>query len=329
MKSYVIAGGSGFLGLELTRDLLARGKRVTVLSRNPRQAQKRLPPEVQILHWDGETQGPWARSLEGAEALVNLSGKSVDCRYTQGNKKKILRSRIASTRALGDAIEGAQSPPKLWINASTATIYADARDTPNTEREGLIGEGFSVSVARAWEDAFFGRVTEKTRKVALRTSMVLGHGRNSVFPVLKRLTRLALSGKFGDGGQMVSWIHIDDFLKAVRFLAEQAHIAGSINVSAPAPVSNALLLKTLRRAMGHYIALPVPRWMLEIGARILGTETELVLKSRYVLPERLLENRFQFDYPFVDEAFGALLSKPKRRSTLEQALSTAGKRFAS
>ena len=229
--------------------------------------------------------------------LVNLAGRTVNCRYNDSNKKEILDSRVNSTEILGEAIAQCNQPPKLWINSSTATIYRHAEDCPQSD-SGDIGEGFSVGIAKAWEEAFFSAKTpDSVRKVAIRTSMVLADEPGTVYSYLANLARYGLGGKVGSGKQMVSWIHIQDFCRAIDWLIENDEISGPINVTAPDPVCNAELMKRMRKHVGMPIGLPATKWMAEIGAFLLRTETELILKSRWVVPTKLLEKGFVFTNP--------------------------------
>jgi len=304
MKHLVIAGANGFLGRELIEFFQNAGWEATALVRNPKTIKDCA--KTKIIPWDGNTIGPWANAIEGADALINLCGKSVNCRYHKKNKETILRSRLDTTKILNTAVERSSNPPKVWINASTATIYEHSIDYPNTEQKGIIGQGFSVAVAQAWEREFFRLDSPSVRKIAIRTSMVLGHGKNSVYPVLARLAKLGIGGKSSKGYQMISWIHIGDFLRAIRFLIDEDDLAGVVNLTAPAAVANNVFMKTLRLKLGIPFGLDHCRPLLEIAAFLMRTETELILKSRFAYPERLLKHRFIFTYPFVDEALEQL-----------------------
>jgi len=260
--------------------------------------------------WDGKTVGAWAAELEGADAVINLAGRSVNCRYTPSNRRAILESRVDSTNAVGLAIAGCASPPRVWLQASTATIYAHRYDAPNDERTGVIGGGepgvpetwrFSVEVARAWEQALEDAVTPQTRKVALRTAIVMSTDRGGAFDILLSLARRGLGGASGNGRQYVSWIHDADWVRVVRWLID-SDLAGPVNVAATQPLPNADFMRALREAWGVRVGLPAARWMLELGAVFLRTETELVLKSRRVVPTRLSEAGFQFSHPSWPEA---------------------------
>ena len=298
----VIAGGNGFLGNHLRQHFQRLGYRVVTIGRSGATGADHA-------RWDARTLGPWAAELEGAAVLVNMAGRTVDCRYNEANKREIIASRVDSTRVLGQAVAACAVPPQVWLNSSTATIYAD---TPgplpaNTETSGVIGTGFSVEVARAWEAAFAACAAPATRKVALRTSIVLGRD-GGAFPVMARMARLGLCTPQGSGQQWVSWLHIEDFCRAVEFLVTQTTEAGAFNLCAPNPLPNAAFNELLGRELGPALRLPQPTWLLEVGAFFLRTETELILKSRKVYPERLLEAGFRFEYPTCAAAIASLLS---------------------
>ena len=296
----IIPGGSGQVGTLLARAMFARGHDVVVLSRQP------SPAPWQVVAWDAQTVGDWALELEDADAIINLAGRSVNCRYDAENRRAILESRLRSTQAVGEAIGRARRPPRVWLQASTATIYAHRLDAPNDEYTGRIGGSevdapdtwrFSIEVARAWEAALDDAATPRTRKVALRSAMVMSPDRGGIFDTLLGLVRRGLGGASGSGRQYVSWIHETDFIAAIGWLIEHDEVAGAVNVAAPHPLPNAEFMRVLRRAWGMPVGLPASAWMLEIGALILRTETELVLKSRRVVPGRLLAEGFRFDFP--------------------------------
>lgn len=240
-------------------------------------------------------------ALEGADALINLAGRSVDCRYTEANKQEILGSRVQTTKLLQSIIEQCSIPPRLWINSSTATIYRHAEDRPMDEDHGEIGTGFSVNVARAWEQAFFEGATPHTRKVALRTAIVLGKGGGVMIPYA-RLVRYGMGGVQGSGRQVFSWIHIEDVYRIVRFIMEHPVLEGVYNTSAPFPVLNKQFMQLLRDRIRPLVYFASPEWLLQLGAKLIGTETELVLKSRWVVPKKLQAAGFTFRYPTIGEA---------------------------
>lgn len=304
----ILAGGTGFLGRLLSRYFVDCGAEVVVLTRTP----TRPANPVREIAWDGETPGDWARELDGAAALINLAGISVNCRYHARNRRLILESRIRPTRVLGEAIAKCAQPPRVWLNASTATIYKHSLDRAMEEGTGEIGatpeakDAFSVEVARAWERALEDADTPATRKIALRTAMVLGTGRNSVFPVVRRLARLGLGGKMASGRQFVSWIHEEDFCRAVEWLIVRDDLSGPVNLAAPNPITNAGMMRILRRLCGALFGVSATQWMLEAGAFFLRTETELIIKSRRVTPGRLLASGFEFRFETFEEAVSDL-----------------------
>lgn len=298
-KSIVIAGGSGFLGQALAAWFNDCNWNVVVLSRHAEFNS----PAARFVVWDGRTVSHWAQELEQATALVNLAGLSVNCRYHAHNRRAILNSRIESTRVLGEAIARCLHPPRVWLNSSTATIYKHSLDQPMDESTGVISgtptvkDVFSVDVAQRWEQALFDAHTPDTRKVALRTAMVLGTQPCTVYRVLRRLARLGLGGPMSGGGQYMSWIHQIDFCRSVAWLIEHPEVSGPVNLAAPQPVTNADMMRVMRAICGMPIGLPATRWMLELGAFFLRTETELIIKSRRVVPGLLTEGGFRFRYP--------------------------------
>jgi len=301
-RRIILAGGSGFLGQALAKYFLKSQWDAVILTRSPSQSSV-----GRQVFWDGCTISSWQEELDGAKAVVNLAGKSVDCRYDSRNRREILDSRVNSTRVLGEAIARCGQPPEAWLNASTATIYKHTLGTPWTE-DGEIGatpqakDEFSIQVAKAWERTFEQAQTPCTRKVAMRMAMVLGTGKNSVFPMLRRLARCGLGGKMGTGEQFVSWIHEVDYCRAVEWLIARDEIEGLVNLAAPDPVPNHTIMRMLRRGCGVPFGLPASRWMLELGALVLRTETELIIKSRRVVPRRLLASGFRFQFPTIQDA---------------------------
>ena len=296
----VIPGGSGQVGTILARAFVKDGHEVVVLSRSAQKADWR------VMEWDAETLGNWAKEFENADVVINLAGRSVNCRYTDENRRQIIESRVRSTKVVGAAIEKAANPPRVWLQASTATIYAHRFDAPNDEITGIIGGNepdapdtwnFSIDVAKAWEQAANEANTPLTRKVLLRSAMTMSADKNGIFDVLLGLVRRGLGGTSGSGRQYLSWIHHQDFTKAVRFLIEREELSGAVNLAAPEPLPNAEFMRVLREAWGTRIGLPATELMLAVGAFFMQTETELVLKSRRVVPTRLLEAGFEFDFP--------------------------------
>jgi len=261
---------------------------------------------IKYVLWDGKTIGEWKVYLEGAEALINLAGKSVDCRYHEENKRLILQSRLESTGVLGEAVNACKVKPKVWINSASATIYAHSLEKPNSESEHVIGSGFSVDVCQQWENAFFEFAYADVRQVALRTTIVLGDD-GGAFPVMKRMVKFFLGGKQGKGNQMISWIHIDDFCRATEHVLNREEIDGVINIGSPNPIRNEDFMKELRTMCKRPFGFPASAGLLKFGARIIKTETELILKSRFIQPEKLIQTGFEFDYPTVDSAFNDLV----------------------
>ncbi|MFS4416591.1 TIGR01777 family oxidoreductase [Maribacter sp. 2307ULW6-5] len=303
MKKLVVAGGSGFLGNAIVDHFKTKFEDIVVLTRNTIENTN----TVRYVPWDAKTLGDWQYELDGCDVLINMAGRSVDCRYTAKNKHLIMDSRVDSTRVLNQAVAKATDPPHVWLNSSTATIYRHSLDMEMDEEHGEIGTGFSVSVAQAWEAAFFSGNTPKTRKVALRTSIVLGKNGGALTPI-RNLAKMGLGGKQGNGKQKFSWIHLADFLRSIDFILRNNHLSGPVNLVAPKPTTNSLLMEQVRKAVGIGFGLPAPKWLLEIGALFIRTETELVLKSRNVVPGKLLAGGFRFKYPQLGEALADLLS---------------------
>lgn len=301
MPKLIIPGGSGFLGLQLARHFGAKGWTVYILSRQ----EKKSEGNIHFLHWDGKTLGAWAKEIDGADAMVNMAGRTVNCRYNEANKKQILDSRIDSTRILGEAVAKAVNKPKVWINSSSSTIYQDTRGTlpANDEYDGKIGTDFSMNVCKAWEKEFNAAPSDGLRKITLRTAIVIGKEPGGAMEYLINLSKLWLGGTQGGGQQFISWVHLKDFGRVVEFLIEKEHISGIINCAAPNPVTNQTFMKELRRAVGRSWGLPMPKFLLELGAIFLRTQTELVLKSRKAVSKRLEEEGFEFEYASIQTAF--------------------------
>jgi NAD dependent epimerase/dehydratase family enzyme len=314
----VIAGASGFIGASLVSAFRAEGAQVSTIGR--RRADAVWGDRIAI-----------RQLLDGADLLVNLAGKSVNCRYTPENRTEIIRSRVETTRELSAAIMSCEHPPPLWVNSSTATIYRHAEDRAMTESTGEIGTGFSVSVARAWEEALFADDLPSTRRVALRMAIVLGDG-SALIPLIW-LTRFGLGGPQLDGRwfstasrraagtfhvfrarsgrQRFSWVHLNDVLAIIRFLRAREELDGPINAAAPGVSDSRSLMAMLRRIVRMPVGLPAPRWMLEIGSAVIRTETELVLKSRWVVPERLLAAGYRFEFPELEPALRDVIERRK------------------
>lgn len=287
-RKVVLAGGTGFIGNYFKRSFEARGYEVRIISRKSGN-----------IAWNNVH--AIAEALEGAELLMNLAGKSVNCRYNPSNKDEIVNSRTETTLQLGKALLLCNNPPPLWINSSTATIYRHAEDRAMTEEHGEIGTGFSVDVAKAWENAFFSFTLPKTRQAALRIAIVLGKDGGVLNP-FKNLVAFGLGGAQGPGNQMFSWIHVEDLFRIVLFIMEHKELEGIINCASPHPVTNRELMSEMRSVLNKKFGLPSPRWLLEIGALVIRTETELLLKSRWVIPERLQRHGFAFQFSHIQGA---------------------------
>ncbi|CND47840.1 Epimerase family protein [Mycobacterium tuberculosis] len=303
----VIPGGTGQVGAILDRALTAAGHEVVVFSRRP-------VGERQV-GWDGRTLGDWAREIDGSDVVINLAGRSVSCRYTPANLQEMMDSRVLSARVVGEAIAAAVRPPRVWLQMSTATVYAHRFDAANDEASGVIGGGeagvpgywaYSVRIARNWEREQERAETPSTRKVALRAAMVMSPDRGGVFDVLSWLARLGLGGPVAGGAQYVSWIHDRDFVRAVEFVVGRDEMAGAVNLAAPEPLPQRVFMRALRKAWGMPVGLPATAWMAEFGALAMRSDTELLLKSRRVVPGRLLDAGFGFEYPHWTEAAGDL-----------------------
>ncbi|KAF0818098.1 Cell division inhibitor SulA [Bacillus sp. ZZV12-4809] len=285
----VLAGGTGFIGESFKNKFKELGYEVHIISR-----------QKQHISWEDKLS--IKEALEDTELLINLAGKSVNCRYNEANKNEIMNSRIRTTKILGEAIQACTNPPAIWMNSSTATIYRHAEDRPMTEEKGEIGSGFSVNVATNWEKTFFSFDLPKTRQIALRIAIVLGKDGGVMTPY-RNLVKFGLGGIQGTGNQKFSWIHIDDLFQIVLFLKDKEELSGVFNCSSPQPVSNRELMKELRKTLNVPFGLPSPKWMLEIGSLLIKTETELVLKSRWVLPDRLEREGYTFTFKTLDKTF--------------------------
>jgi uncharacterized protein (TIGR01777 family) len=308
----LIPGGTGNVGSALRRYWESAGHSVTVLTRHPHRSGE--------VEWDGKTQGPWFEEVSKAEVVVNLAGRTVNCRYSPANLAEMMSSRTDSTRIVGQAIAAADPAPRLWLQASTATVYAHRFDAPNDEDTGILGgrgKGAppkweaSEEIGFAWERELADAATPQTRKVAMRTSLVMSPDKGSVFDVFATLARRGLLGRQGSGKQFISWIHELDFARALDLIIENDSLQGPINLCSPNPVPNELFNRILREAVGARIALPAPAFLLEIGAFFMGTETELILKSRRVTPGQLLAAGFQFSFPRWEGAAAEIAEKWK------------------
>lgn len=302
MKSkIVIAGGSGFIGQELA-NYFKNKFHVIVLTRG----NSRTENGITFINWDAKNLDNWVAELEGAEALINLTGKSVDCRYNQANKAQIYASRLESTAILGQAIKQCKQKPKVWMNAASATIYRDEHEKPNTEIDGIIGEGFSVDVCQKWEQMFYSFSFKEVRQINLRIAIVLQKDKSVMIP-FKNLAKFGLGGKTGSGKQMFSWIHIDDFCSAIAYFINNYNCLGTYNLAAPNAVTNAYFMQKIREKLNMPIGINQPKWLLELGAWLINTETELLLKSRWVYPEKLINEGFKFKYNTIEKAIEKLV----------------------
>jgi uncharacterized protein len=302
----VIPGGTGQVGTVLARRFQKDGHEVVALSRTPHRAPWR------VVQWDAQRLGNWATEFEGADAIINLAGRSVNCRYTDENRREIMESRVNSTRVVGEAIAKAKEPPRLWLQSSTATIYAHRFDAPNDEFHGIIGGDepdapaswrFSIDVARSWEEATDEATTPQTRKVKMRSALILSPDRGGIFDTLLSLVRHGLGGSAAGGRQYISWVHDEDFIRAIYWLIKMEELEGVINIAAPNPLPQSEFMRVLREAWGIRLGLPATRLMLAVGALFLRTETELILKSRRVISTRLQQSGFTFQFPtWIDAA---------------------------
>jgi uncharacterized protein len=292
-KKVILAGGTGFIGQYFEKQFKELGYDVKHISRQP-----------QHISWNDKA--AIIDALEDGELLINLAGKSVNCRYNEANKREIMNSRLETTKILGESVLSCKNPPQLWINSSTATIYRHAEDRPMTEANGEIGSGFSVDVATNWEKTFYSFSLPKTRQIALRIAIVLGKDGGVMTPYMN-LVRFGLGGIQGSGNQMFSWIHVEDLFRIVLFLNKREDLSGTFNCSAPEPVSNREFMKKMRKSMNMPIGLPSPKWLLEIGSVMIRTESELVLKSRWVLPERLEREGYRFTFNNLNKTLQDIL----------------------
>lgn len=297
MTTIIIAGGTGFLGQVLENYFSKEDYDIKILTRHPTKPNH--------IYWNAKDLDQWSKIIEDADALINLTGKSVDCRYTEANKKRIHDSRIDSTNLLGKAIQKSKSPPKVWLNMSTSTIYKDSYHKQMTEESGEIGNDFSMNIAKSWEAAFNTIQTPNTRKIILRTSIVLGKNGGALIP-LKQLANLGLGGKQWHGKQKVSWIHETDFARAIHFLIEKK-LKGVYNIVSPKPTTNVQLMATLRKALKVPFGIPQPKWLIKFGAKLIGTEPELVLKSRNVIPKKLTDYGFTYEHQTLKHAISNLV----------------------
>jgi len=318
-KKIILAGGTGFMGQEMTK-YFGKENKIIILTRQVNEKTNRndynslSAEDVKNIHyvkWDGKTTGEWTNEMNGADLVINLAGKSVNCRYNKKNKKEIFDSRTNAVKAIGEAINKCTRPPSLWINASSATIYRHAMDRPQDEYSGEFHDDFSVQVCKRWEKTFYDQQTVQTRKVALRMAITLGPG-GILIPYFN-LLKFGLGGKQASGKQMYSWVHIEDTCRIIEWICDHKEISGTYNSSSPNPVTNEEFMRIFRKVTGHIVGLPAYKWMLQIGALLIGTELELVLKSRWVLPTRILETGFQFKHPLLEDALSDIINKVPRK----------------
>ena len=307
-QKIVLPGGGGFIGRHVTRHFAGKGWEVVVLSRQLHEPRD----GVRFVWWDGANLDAWADELDGAAAVINLAGRSVNCRYGKKNRREIYDSREFSTEVIGEAIAECTAPPPVWFNASSATVYRHALDRAMDEATGEIDPvepgkprnkwEFSVDVVNRWERALFNAATPDTRRIAMRLSMVFGTGSGGVYEAFRNIARLGLGGTQGPGTQYVSWLHVDDFLRMLDWCLENGELIGPINMCSPNPMPNSDFMRAFREACGVKRGLPASSWMLAIGAFFMRTETELLLKSRRVVPGKLLTSGFKFNHPTWPEA---------------------------
>ena len=319
-KKIIIAGGTGFIGQAIAK-YFGQVNDIVILTRQTSNTKNNFYSNklvcaadgyhVRYLKWDGKhTEKHWANEIDGADIIINLAGKSVNCRYTKKNKQEIFESRVNATKALGEAIRNSTIPPKLWINAASATIYRHAEDKPQNEYSGEIENDFSIQVCKRWEETFSTQRTPFTRKVALRMAITLGAG--GVIVPFFNLLKFGLGGRQGSGKQMVSWVHVEDVCRTIEWAYNNSAIEGVFNCCSPNPVSNSVFMQTLRKITNHKIGLPAFTLLLKLGAPLIGTETELILKSRWVVPTKLLQAGFRFKYANLGEALKEIVSNTPR-----------------
>ena len=296
-QKIIIAGGTGFLGSSLRNKYSKEDTEIVILSR---RSFSQKEGNISYVHWDAKTLGDWTSHLEGSTAIINLVGKSVNCRYTEENKKELIASRVDATAIIGKAISKSENPPKVWINAGSAAIFGDAGLVVKNENS-TPGVGFSPQICKEWEQAFYETETPKTRKVFLRIGLVLQRGGGILKPFLN-LARFGLGGKIGTGEQYMSWIHEEDFANIIDWVIQEKSIEGILHCASPYPVTNKEFMKSMRSAVSMPFGLPNPGFLIRLGAVFIGTEPELVLSGRRVVSKILAENNFKFKYPHLADA---------------------------
>ena len=300
-KKIILAGGTGHLGSSLAHRLKEEGHSVRILTRKAGLRNSTIPHSL----WDGETPGEWMSHLDGSDVLINLCGKSVDCRYTETNKNKLVLSRVRSTELLGKAINECKKPPAVWINASSSAYYGFSDKIIN--ECGAPGKDFPATICVKWEDAFFSSSTPDTSKVAWRLGVVLQRKKGLIEPFV-RLSKCGFGGRLGTGDQYFTWIHEEDFLGVAVWTINQPSAAGIYNVTSPEPITNAVFMKALRNAIGVPLGISVPEWLVRLGGKIIGTEPYLVLDGRRIVPDRLLASGFRFQYSNINRCLNHLFS---------------------
>jgi uncharacterized protein len=295
----ILSGGTGYLGKLLQEHFLSKNDEVVVISRSSKSSNS---SNLRFVQWDGENLGDWQKELENSDVLINLSGRTVNCRYNEKNKKEIFDSRLKSTAIIGKAIQDAQNAPKIWLNFASATIYRHAEDRPMDDETGEIGSGFSVEVCKAWEKTFFDNKTSKTRQVALRLAMVMGKNDGPLVPLIQH-AKMGLGGKHASGNQYISWLSEPDFLGAIEYIIVNESINGAINVSSPNPLPDREFMRLVRTNFGLPFGLPLAKWMIEIGSFFMQTESELILKSRRVVPSKLQKLGYNYKFPTIETYF--------------------------
>lgn len=301
MKKLIIAGGTGFIGQALCNHFKKNYDKIVVLSRK----ENKIQDNIVYLLWDGKTTGVWAAEFENAHAVINLSGRSIDCRFTDKNKKEILSSRIVSTRIIGETILKCKNPPEIWINGSSAALYPNSEIIAMTEYSAQNASGFMAEVTRAWEKAAADFMLPTTRKFFVRTTLVYG-AQGGVLPVLIKIVKKGLGGPMGTGSQKISWIHVEDFCRIIEWMLVNKNASGAYNMAAPQAVSNKKLMQVLRKKMGVLIGLPAPEFLIKVGAFFIRSEPELILDSRNIFPERLIKEGFEFNYHSIEESIASL-----------------------